>query len=74
MLNAAMLLKIMGMLGGRKFIVTTATGLILGFVPGLQPEVAISLAGVAASFILGQAYTDGQSGGATSTAAIVSKM
>ena len=67
-------LKVLGAAGGRKFIVTAMTGVILGFAPGLTPEIAMSIAGVASSFILGQAFADGQSGGATSTTAIAAKI
>jgi hypothetical protein len=66
-MNKDTILKLMGMLGGRKFIVTVISTLVLAFVPNLSPEIVASIAGVAASFILGQAYADGATGGLTST-------
>lgn len=66
-----MILKLIGMLGGRKFIVTLVSTAIIAFVPNISPEIAASIAGIAASFVLGQAYADGASNGETSTTAKV---
>lgn len=72
-MDKAMILKLLGVLGGRKFIVTILTGLIVGFVPGITPEIATTLAGLAAAYILGQAYVDASPNDNSSTANAINK-
>jgi hypothetical protein len=66
-----MLLKILGTLGGRKFLVAVfgALAIALHSWLGISEDAVLALGGIVAAYVFGQGIADGFSGGSTSTVA-----
>lgn len=66
-----MMLRILGKLGGRKFIVAVFSALAVGLNSyfGISEAAVMTIGGIAASYLLGQGIADGLSGGETSSVA-----
>jgi hypothetical protein len=66
-----MLKKLVGKMGGRKFVVSLVSILLVGISKmvgmDLGPETVASIAGIAATYVLGQSYADAKTDGKTST-------
>ena len=64
-----MFFDLIGACGGRKFLVTLLSALLvaLGSKIGLTQQDALTIAGIAASYIIGQGVSDGMTKGITSS-------
>ena len=64
-------MEVLGKLGGRKFLMAIAGVLAVAVSSyfGIDEEKILAVAGIVVSYILGQGYADGKSGGNTSSSA-----
>jgi hypothetical protein len=65
----AMVLNVLGKLGGRKFLVAVFGAVAIGLNSwlGISEDAVLALGGIVAAYVFGQGVADGFSGGMTSS-------